>query len=68
MPTPTPCQMYEKYLAAEMALLQGRSYSFGDRALTRENLAEVIRGRKEWEQRCGAPHRRPPRPGLTRGN
>lgn len=43
--------MRDAYVAAELAVLKGQSFRFGDRQLTRANLPEIIAGRKEWEQR-----------------
>lgn len=39
------------YQAAELALLKGQSFRFGDQQLTRANLAEIQAGRREWERR-----------------
>lgn len=47
-------QMVQKYLDAEAAVLDGRSFSFGGRTLTMENLSEIRRGRLEWERRVTA--------------
>jgi len=41
-------QMYAEYMAAERTILQGQSYSIGDRTLTRANLSEVQKGRQYW--------------------
>jgi hypothetical protein len=43
--------MLEKYLAAEQAILDGKSVSFKGRTLSYENLQEIRDGRKEWEAR-----------------
>ena len=43
--------MHALYIAAETAVLKGQSYSIGDRTLTRANLDEIRRGRKEWERK-----------------
>jgi hypothetical protein len=40
--------MYTEYLNAEKAVLQGQSYSIGDRTLTRANLSEIQTGRQFW--------------------
>ena len=37
------------YLAAEAAVLDGQSVQWGARALTRANLAEIRKGRQEWQ-------------------
>lgn len=39
------------YQAAEIAILQGQAYRFGDRQLTMVNLPEIQAGRREWERR-----------------
>lgn len=45
------CQeMVNKYIEAEKAVLQSKSYTIGDRTLSRENLPEIIKGRTYWEQ------------------
>lgn len=54
----TATDMLADYLAAERALLKGRSFQWGDRQLTRADLAEVQKGRREWEQRVAAERRR----------
>jgi len=41
-------QMYASYLEAERTILQGQSYSIGDRTLTRADLSEVQTGRQFW--------------------
>lgn len=41
--------MLQAYLAAESAVLSGQSYRFGERQLTRADLAEIRAGRREWE-------------------
>lgn len=43
--------MLAKYLEAEMAVLAGKSITFNGRSMTMENLAEIQKGRREWEQR-----------------
>ena len=43
--------MLAKYVAAEAAVLGGKSVSFGGRTLSMENLAEIRKGRHEWEAR-----------------
>lgn len=42
------------YQAAELALLKGQSYRFGDKMLTMANLTEIQTGRREWERRVAA--------------
>ncbi len=51
MAAPTATEMRDKYLAAELALLDGKEVAFGDRKLRREDLPQIILGRKEWERR-----------------
>lgn len=46
--------MLEKYLAAEQAILEGKSYTLAGRSLSMENLSEIRDGRKEWESRVKA--------------
>lgn len=43
--------MVAAYVAAEQAVLAGQSTRWGDRSLTRADLAEIRNGRKEWEQK-----------------
>lgn len=50
----TAKQMVERYLEAEMSLLEGKSVQFGGRTLTMENLGQIREGRKEWERRAAA--------------
>ncbi|MFY9261325.1 MAG: hypothetical protein WAO71_12560 [Gallionella sp.] len=47
MASPTATEMRDKYLAAELALLEGKEVSFGDRKLKMEDLPNIIAGRKE---------------------
>lgn len=47
-------EMVAKYLEAETALLLGKTVSFGNRTLSAENLAEIRKGRQEWERRAQA--------------
>lgn len=44
-------QMVDKYIEAEMAVLEGRSVTFGGRTLTMADLNQIRDGRKEWERR-----------------
>lgn len=48
----TAQQMVERYIEAELAVLDGRSITFGGRTLTMANLAEIRQGRLEWELRA----------------
>jgi len=50
----TASDMLDKYLAAEQAILDGKSVSFKGRTLSYENLQEIRDGRKEWEARVAA--------------
>ncbi|MDO9872608.1 hypothetical protein Q7457_01430 [Glaesserella parasuis] len=44
-------QMIDKYVEAELAVLEGKSITFNGRNVTRENLAEIRKGREYWEER-----------------
>lgn len=48
----TATDMRDAYLAAEAAILAGQSFELAGRKLTRADLASVVKGRKEWEQRA----------------
>lgn len=48
----TATDMRDKYLAAEVAILGGQSYRWGDRQLNRADLAMVQAGRREWERKA----------------
>lgn len=51
----TITDMRDAYLAAELALLAGQSFRWGDgRQLTMANLPEIQKGRAEWERRADA--------------
>lgn len=50
----TATDMRDKYLAAEVAILGGQSYKWGDRQLTRADLAQIQIGRREWERKAAA--------------
>lgn len=47
----TATDMLAAYQAAELALLKGKETMLGDRRLKFEDLAEIRKGRMEWEQR-----------------
>lgn len=47
-------QMLQRYLDAEMAVLDGRSITFGGRTLTMADLDQIRSGRLEWERRVAA--------------
>lgn len=59
----TATDMLAKYLAAEQAILEGKEARLGDRVLRMEDLAEVRKGRQEWEARVSAEDAR-----AARGN
>jgi hypothetical protein len=46
--------MLAAYLAAETAILEGKSHSFNGRSLSYENLQEIRAGRIEWEAKVKA--------------
>ncbi len=50
----TATDMLAKYLAAEQAILEGKSVEFNGRKLGYEDLAEIRAGRMEWESRVKA--------------
>jgi hypothetical protein len=50
----TATDMVALYIAAEKAILEGKQFSVRGKSMTRENLQEVIAGRKEWEARVRA--------------
>lgn len=50
----TASDMLAKYLTAEAAILEGKEARLGDRWLRMEDLAEVRKGRTEWERRVAA--------------
>lgn len=45
----TATDMLALYIDAEKAVLKGKQVTFGDRTLGRENLQEIIKGRREWQ-------------------
>ncbi|MGJ7544625.1 hypothetical protein [Variovorax sp. LT1R16] len=47
----TATEMLASYLAAEAAVLSGKTIQFAGRTLTNENLSEIRKGRIEWERR-----------------
>jgi hypothetical protein len=59
MATPTAQEMLDKYMEAELALLEGKSITWNGKTYTRENLDEIQRGRREWEQRVSRQSARP---------
>ena len=46
--------MYDRYLAAEQAVLEGKTVKFGERLLGMEDLGEIRRGRMEWERKVAS--------------
>lgn len=48
----TATNMRDAYIAAELAVLSGKSFEFAGRRLAREDLAEIRAGRLEWERRA----------------
>jgi hypothetical protein len=50
----TATDMRDKYIAAEASILAGQLVTWGDRTLSRANLAEVRAGRAEWEAKATA--------------
>ena len=55
MSAPTPQQMLDAYMAAEMAVLSGKEVRLSingvDRVLRREDLDMIRAGRQEWERK-----------------
>jgi hypothetical protein len=47
----TATDMLASYMAAESAILTGKTIQFNGRTLTNENLSEIRKGRQEWERR-----------------
>ncbi len=45
----TAQEMLDQYIAAEVAVLGGQSFRLGERQLTRADLAEIRKGRQEWQ-------------------
>jgi len=50
----TATEMLDFYIAAEQAVLSGKSFQRNGRMLTRENLKEIREGRKEWDLKVQA--------------
>lgn len=46
--------MLQRYIDAETRVLAGQSVSWGDRTLSRANLAEIRAGRREWQRAVSA--------------
>jgi hypothetical protein len=43
--------MVQRYVEAEMAVLDGKSITFNGQQMSYENLSEIRKGRQEWERR-----------------
>ncbi len=54
----TAQEMLEFYTQAEISVLKGQRVRFGDRDLTRADLAEIRAGRREWQSIAAAESRR----------
>jgi len=50
----TSQEMLDLYISAEKAVLKGKTVTFGERSLGRENLSEIIKGRQEWQARVNS--------------
>lgn len=50
----TATDMLAAYLAAESAILKGKEATIGDRRFRYEDLAEVRKGRQEWQAKVDA--------------
>lgn len=48
----TATDMRDAYIAAELAVLSGQSFTLAGRQLTRADLSEIRAGRREWEQKA----------------
>lgn len=46
--------MLNRYTEAEKTLLEGKSYQWGERRLSFEDLSEIRAGRREWQARVDA--------------
>lgn len=55
--TVTAQQMVDRYLEAEMAVLDGKTVTMNGRTLTMENLSEIRKGREYWERRIAQQQR-----------
>lgn len=51
---PTAEDMVQRYLQAEMDVLEGKTTIFGGRTLTMADLPDIRAGRLEWERRVSA--------------
>jgi hypothetical protein len=50
----TATDMLAAYILAETAILQGKEATIGDRKLRFEDLAEIRKGRQEWEAKVSS--------------
>lgn len=55
--TTSAALMLAKYLEAEQAILAGKTISFQGRSMGLEDLAEIRKGRQEWEGRLAQEQR-----------
>ena len=46
--------MIDRYAAAELSVLEGKSITFNGQQMTLENLSEIRKGRQEWERRLAS--------------
>lgn len=44
-------RMLQKYIDAEMAVLDGKSIEINGQSMTMESLSEIRKGRESWERR-----------------
>lgn len=51
---PTPQQMVDKYLQAELDVLEGKTITFAGRTMSMADLNEIRAGRLEWERRVAS--------------
>jgi len=56
----TPSDMVSLYMQAEMDLLAGKTVTLNGKTLAMEDLAEIRKGRHEWERRVHQEARRGP--------
>lgn len=51
-------RMLQRYLDAELEILDGKTVTFSGRTLTMVDLADIQKGRQEWERKLSALQRR----------
>lgn len=51
-------RMLQRYLDAELEILDGKTVTFSGRTLTMVDLADIQRGRQEWERKLAQLQRR----------